>query len=221
MRSVQGDSVTDPANIQSFPSSVRQPSHLRPPFRARQWTNLPGPAPSIYQVFNAAVPRRVYGINFSTGFSTINTGATGGFQTGERLAPGSRGVYFWHQVQANTTNVGLLPPGHVGVSIYKNGTLVPGWDRVTAGEIWTSIMGGRNRTSEVVVPPVIVPINIVEGDQLDLVIALQLTAPTASWLVFWTASGWTYPVTVEGEAGSIRGTGQDPGVRAPLRNPFG
>lgn len=211
--------MTDPAQIQSFPSSVRQPSHLAPPFRSRQWTQNPGD--DLYIVMNPANPRVVWGINWSGPLSTTNPVLTGGFQTGEPFPTGMRGVYAYHETIAETGNSGVLAPGHIKWSIFKNGSPVPGWLRTNVGEQWSIVGGGRTRTNKITTIPILVPITLEEGDQLDVVLELFGPGATVSWLNYWTCSGWIYPVTVEGDAGSIRGTLADPGIAHPLRDPFG
>ena len=62
--------------------------------------------------------------------------------------------------------------------------------------------------------------NLEEGETAVLSVAMFGAGLATTWAVEARWAGWVYPLEVEGEAGTIRATVQDPGVGAPLGNPF-
>ena len=201
--------MTDRAELERFYSSVRLPSHVDPPFRAQQFWN----DNRCVQLLTATTFR----FQTNWGGQAINATLLGRGQ-GPRVPSGHRAELVWLAYQVLDINAFTLIPCDIPLTVIRNGTAVSGFVNMKPG-FGLNTDGGSLTTSfrSIVVesPRVCVPIHFDEGDTCDLEVA-NVFDPGAVYLFDLRWCGWVYPIAVEGEAGSIRQTLQDPGAAAPL-----
>lgn len=199
-----------------YPSSVRQPSHLCPPYNARQWAATQAGLSLVF----VGVPPRYAPVTWGS-CDQLTMGSTSPTipQTGPGFPTGMRGVLSFHFFQAFDLLQSLTPQGNLQWSFVKNGAVVPGYCQRNFEYRNMVEQSLTNSQFELTLRsmPVQAPIHLQEDDKLDFLVE---GAVASSWVVNFEFGGWMYTPTVEGEAGTIRETAQDPGVRQPLANPF-
>lgn len=209
--------MSSAADAQRYSSSVRLPSHVDPPFKARTWSNFS----PLRLVAGTAPP----GINVA--FTLFGGSATGiALGPAQSVPPGMRAEITWINVSAlDLGGVVSAAPEVITATIRKNGPtiigntggqVVPGWDGF--GLHFSTTIGAFELIGESV--PVLAPIHLEEGETAVLSVAMFAAGLATSWAVQARWAGWVYPIEIEGEAGTIRATAQDPGVREPLSDRF-
>lgn len=219
----------NPADVQRYPSSVRLPSHVEPPYKARTW----GDSRFLTVV---GFPGDV-GIPFL--FTQFSGPSSGNIIPPFGNAPqavgiGERAEITWVQVTAADQAFAVnAAPIVIRGSIRKGkgtGILttaaggVQGWQRFGIGSINTDEVPGVPinvaKTLVGVTQRMEAPIHLEENETATLFITFDFFGAATTWDIRAGWGGWIYPVELEGEAGTIRGTAQDPGIRHPLENPF-
>ena len=190
--------MTTPADEQTYPSSVRLPSHLQPPYRARTW--------SYFSQLNIAAGAPLPGLDQAF---TIFGGPASGVFVAQPVPPGMRAEITWVNVCAlDLAGVLTASPDSIRATIRKNGQAVQGW--IEFGLQFSTTIGAFEIVGDQV--PVTAPIHLEEGDIAVLSVAMFNAGVATTWAIQARWAGWLYPVTVEGDAGSIRGTATDPGI---------
>lgn len=206
--------MTD-ADSERYFSSVRLPSHVDAPFRAKQFWNDNG----CERIIVGAIIRHVWQTDWcGQGILTVDDVSMeppelGQLGIGPQVPPGHRAELTYLSHMGFTLNPAVVEPCDFQLTVYRNGNRVPGYDSLKPG--FEAIIAAR--TFKGPSPRVLAPIHFEEGDTCDLRVGSLVDVSTKVYDLRW--GGWVYPISVEGEAGSIRGTLQDPGVIAPLQDP--
>ncbi len=209
---------TSPADAQRYASSVRLPSHVDPPFKARQWSWASGLQISV----GAPFPGIGVGHTAFSGSSSGGTLIPAGGLLPQPVPVGMRAEIRWIHVTALDLATGqtAVPPVIVATVVKNNrgtfqGEHVQGWTDFAMA--YSTTIGSFELAGPSV--PVMAPIHLVEGDDASLVVHMAFAGLLTTWAIAGRWGGWVYPLEIEGEAGTIRATQQDPGVRAPLGAP--
>jgi len=121
-------------------------------------------------------------------------------------------------VQSSTPDVirATIRKGGDGIPGGASGQVVQGWNEF--GLAFHTTIGAFE--FEGLQVPVVAPIHLEEGENAILSVAMFAGGLATVWALQARWAGWVYPIEIEGEAGTIRATAQDPGVRAPLSDRF-
>lgn len=201
-----------------FPSSVRQPSHIEPPFKARSWCSASGffilggvAAPGL-----AMIGTRFSGESFEPAIPATNP---------QPVPPGMRAEITWFEGGAIDLGVTTpATPNVIAASIRKGyGTqpptqVVQGFNRVPLDGFF-KVNNGTNTLNfslQLTRPIMRAPIHLEEGESAQLFLTWFAGGLATTWGFAVRWGGYLYPLEVEGEAGTIRQTAQDPGIRDPL-----
>lgn len=212
----------------AFDTSVRLPSHISPPYRARNWhnaclratTGLPPWEGSEGQVqFDTTAACLTFSIRWSQGLANLegisaSLGAVGiAVNQGEPFPEGMLGVACWSNFSMRVRAVNnYFPTGNWAWTIWLNGSPVPGLVMQTFA---TKRGSGAGQTENwCLTPPLLAPVHLRGGDRLDVELYTLETVVATPAVV--QLAGWMYPLQVAGDAGSIRQTQADPRARHPL-----
>lgn len=185
---------------------------MQPPFRARQWFNWTGDNQTM-----TLVSQRGYSTRWNLGRALL-LGNPPVFGVGESFPEGMRGELTYLHFTCIDDDLSTTAIFELGLTVRLNAGIVPGYFQLPgAGFVDRpdAVFGTTRSMLHQASSRVLAPIHLVPGDRLDIEIAtfnaiLDTYTISAAW------GGWMYPLLVEGEAGSIRATQQDPGMRQPL-----
>lgn len=200
-----------------FPSSVRLPSHIDPPFKARSWccssrtiisTGFADPGIAFCST-------RFSGSSFETFIPGVNP---------EPVPDGMRAEVTWIEAGAIDLSGVILTatPENIALNVRK-GTgsepptqAVPGFIRAPMNTTFRVTAGAISISLDLRQSIVSAPLHLTEGESAQLFVAMYGAALAATWILTARWGGFLYALEVEGEAGTIRETAQDPGIRDPL-----
>lgn len=199
---------------QTYPSAVRLPSHIDPPFRAHQWVA----EPNGLVITSPAQRQWVLPVDWNGGQFGTPAIPNGTLQTGPQLGAGLRAELTYARFFGLFDGASVFPVGTLIWQVYRNGVLQPGfqWRNVEFENFSDNLVGGIQNVIRNLIPPVQAPIHFEEGDRCDIRLRAAGAGEGLIGVILGGAAGWVYPATVEGDAGSIRATGADPGARDPL-----